>query len=142
MVDSPGTGAMSRQVLIGAIRQQVTTVQATPEMKVRMEESDRRAAYAQAVDKEYRDAWSKKTSGSSGMQLGDVSTQSPQMAAGNLAAMEKLRDSYGENGLQISASRGEETTTSLNTYITWLQERAGAASANELTQGSLFSLKV
>lgn len=75
------------------------------------------------------------------MQLGDVSKQSPQEAAGNLAAMTKLRDLYGENGLQVSATRGNEKTTSFSTYISWLQERAGAAQASNLTQASLFSLK-
>jgi hypothetical protein len=119
----------------------IVRTEPTAEQKALMAEADRRTAVAAAVDKEYRDAWAKKTSGSSGMQLGDVAQQSPQTAAGNLAAMTKLRDMYGEDGLQVSATRGDEKTTSISTYVGWLQERAGAASVNELTQGSLFSLK-
>lgn len=141
MADMSVTG--SPQSAIGAGWQsKVTRVEETPEMKARRIEEDARVAKAQAVDKEYRTAWAKKASGESGMQLGDVSKQSPQQAAGNLAAMTKLRDVYGEDGLQISATRGEEKTTSLKTYISWLQERAGATPLDGLVQGSLFSLKV
>jgi len=111
-------------------------------MKARRVEEDARVAQAQAVDQEYRAAWVRKASGESGLQFGDLSQQSPQQAAGNLAAITKLRDVYGENGLQISAARGEEKTTSLSTYITWLQERAATAPVDAVAKGSLFSLKV
>ena len=119
----------------------ITRVEETPEMKARRIEEDARVAKAQAIEKEYRAAWDRKASGEIGMQFGDVSKQSPREAAGNLAAMTKLRDVYGENGLQISAARGQEKTTSLNTYISWLQERAGATPVDDQIQGSLFSLK-
>lgn len=135
------TGA-PQSAIGSAWRSNITRVEETPEMRARQMEEDARVAKAQAVDTEYRAAWERKASGESGMQFGDVGKQSPQQAAGNLAAMTKLRDVYGENGLQISATRGEEKTTSLNTYISWLQERAGATPIDDLVQGSLFSLKV
>ncbi len=145
MVDAIGGASMRHAILPNsAAGQQVKIVatQATPEQKALMADSDRRSADVQAIDKEYKDAWAKKTSGQTGMQLGDVSKQSPREAAGNLAAMSKLRDVYGENGLQISATRADEKTTSLNTYISWLRERAGAAQIDDKLQTSLFSLKV
>ncbi|MEW6389005.1 MAG: hypothetical protein AB1542_00955 [Pseudomonadota bacterium] len=131
------------QSATGAVWQSnITRVEETPEMKARRVEEDARVAQAQAVDQEYRAAWVRKASGESGLQFGDLSQQSPQQAAGNLAAITKLRDVYGENGLQISAARGEEKTTSLSTYITWLQERAATAPVDAVAKGSLFSLKV
>lgn len=66
---------------------------------------------------------------------------SPRQAATTLDAVAKLRDMYGEGGLEVKASRGEETTTSLATYTRWLQERAGEATADTDTQANLFSLK-
>lgn len=142
MADVSGVGGGSMQVPASMWQSKVTPFQVTPEIKAQLEAADKATAHAQAVDKEYRDAWAKKTSGYSGLQLGDVAQQSPQTAAGNLAAMTKLRDMYGENGLQVSAMRGDEKTTSFSTYIGWLQERAGAAQVSDLTQASLFSLKV
>lgn len=131
------------QSATGAVWQSnITRVEETPEIRARRVEEDARVAQAQAVDKEYRAAWVRKASGESGLQFGDLSQQSPQQAAGNLAAITKLRDVYGENGLQISAARGEERTTSLSTYITWLQERAATAPVDAAAKGSLFSLKV
>lgn len=144
MVDAISGGGMRLPIMPNsAVGQPVKIVQveATAEQKAQMAEAERRAARLDVVDREYKAAWDKKASGQTGMQLGDVAQQSPHTAAGNLAAMTKLRDMYGENGLQVSAARGDEKTTSISTYISWLQERAGAASANELTQGSLFSLK-
>ncbi|WP_297514348.1 hypothetical protein [uncultured Caulobacter sp.] len=120
----------------------IVQVQATPEQTAQLGEAERRAALLDAVDREYKEAWARKGTGAAGMQLGDVSKQSPQQAAGNLAAITKLRDIYGENGIQISASRGDEMTTSVSTFMSWLQERAGAAQANDLNPASLFSLKV
>jgi len=128
--------------IAGGWQSKVTIVQPTAEQKAAMAESDKAVAYAQKVEKEYKDAWARKAAGDTGMQLGDVSKQLPQTAAGSLAAMNKLREVYGENGLQISATRGQEKTTSISTYISWLQERAGAASVNDATQASLFNLKV
>lgn len=141
MVGVAGPGSSAIQA-VGEWQSKVTIIQQTPEMKARMAEADRRIDQLNAVDKEYKDVWAKKASGDTGMQLGEVSKQSPQQAANNLAAMIKLRDMYGENGLQVSAMRGDEKTTSFSTYISWLQARAGAAQVNDLTQASLFSLKV
>lgn len=144
MVDMIGAGALRHAIVPNsAVGQQVKIVptQATAEQKAQLAEAERRSARLEAVDKEYKDAWARKASGQTGMQAGDVAKQSPREAAGNLAAMNLLRDTYGENGPQISASRGDERTTSISTYIGWLQERAGAAVADDKIQTNLFSLK-
>jgi hypothetical protein len=119
----------------------ITSVQTTPQLRAQLAEAERRSAEADKIQKDYEASWARKSSGSSGMQLGDVAKQSPQQAAGNLAAMTKLRDMYGENGLQVSAARGTEKTTSLSTYISWLQESAGSAQASETTPANLFNVK-
>jgi hypothetical protein len=119
----------------------ITSVETTPQMRAQLAEADRRSAEVDKIQKDYEASWARKSSGSSSMQLGDIAKQSPQQAAGNLTAMTKLRDMYGENGLQVSATRGTEKTTSLSTYISWLQERAGSAQASEATPANLFNVK-
>lgn len=122
-------------------RGNITRVETTPEMAAQLAESRRRSAQAERVQKDYEDAWAKKGSTNSGMQLGDVASQSPQQAADTLAAMTKLRDAYGDKGLAIQGARGAERTTSLNTYIAWLEERTGSAAASD-KPAPLFNLKV
>lgn len=92
----------------------------------------------QALDKDHR---RRRPTERKGSQLSDVADMSPRQAATTLDAVAKLRDMYGEGGLEVKASRGEETTTSLATYTRWLQERAGEAAADPDTQANLFSLK-
>lgn len=120
----------------------ITRVEMTPEMQARNAEDARRAAYIDKIQKEYEDAWAKKDSVSSGMELGDVAKQSPQQAAETLVAITKLRDAYGDRGLAIQGARGSETTASLSTYIAWLEERAGSTAAGGAKPATLFNLKV
>lgn len=120
----------------------VTRLETTPEMAAQLAESRSRSAQVEKIQKDYEDAWAKKGSTNSGMQLGDVATQSPQQAAGTLAAMTKLRDAYGDKGLAIQGARGAEKTTSLDTYIAWLEERAGSVAASDAKPATLFNLKV
>ena len=119
-----------------ALRQSTTTrVERTSGLSPRDQAQE---AGNPALDKDHRRRRSGEQNGS---QLSDVADMSPRQAATALEAVAKLRDMYGEDGLEVKASRGQETTTSLETHTRWLQERAGEASADPDTQANLFSLK-
>ena len=59
----------------------------------------------------------------------DVSKMGPEQAEGRLAQLQFLRKLGGIEHMGVDASKGDQKTASLDTFMGWLAERAGAQNA-------------